>query len=70
MDNEKGIDKTPESLHTAVAASAASPEVFKGIKYTNKDGQDELLVDGSLPASNPSLYAYLLATELYGVPKD
>lgn len=50
----------------AVAASAARPNVFHPYKRTDIDGQENLLIDGGMAASNPTLYAYQMAKYLYG----
>jgi patatin-like phospholipase/acyl hydrolase len=50
----------------SVAASAARPDVFHPMKRVSIDGVTEELVDGAVACSNPTLYAYNMAKNLYG----
>ena len=50
----------------SVAASAASPSVFKPMAKTSVDGQAMELVDGGVACANPTLYAFNMAKNLYG----
>jgi patatin-like phospholipase/acyl hydrolase len=52
-------------LTLAVQASASTPVFFKPKTYTNGHGVQEVLVDGNIIADNPSLYAFILASEAY-----
>jgi len=49
-----------------VAASAASPGVFKPYAKKSVDGQEMELVDGGVACANPTLYAFNMAKNLYG----
>ena len=50
----------------SVAASAASPSVFKPYSRKSVDGQQMELVDGGVACANPTLYAFNMARNLYG----
>jgi hypothetical protein len=50
----------------SVAASAARPDVFKPMKGLNVNGLSTELIDGGVACSNPTLYAFNMARNLYG----
>jgi patatin-like phospholipase/acyl hydrolase len=49
------------TMDLAVAASSSTPGYFYPKRYTNGNGVEELLVDGSIISNNPSLYAFIYA---------
>jgi patatin-like phospholipase/acyl hydrolase len=50
------------SLALAAEASTATPYYFQPKVFTNQNGTEEVLIDGSLIANNPAMYAYVSAT--------
>jgi len=51
------------TLADAVGASSSLPIFFVPKVLVNGNNETELLIDGSLIANNPSLYAYVYASE-------
>lgn len=62
------IEKEPEiydiSLASSIKAAASNPVYFTPASYINGNGEEEVLIDGSYIADNPSMYAFLHATYL------
>jgi predicted acylesterase/phospholipase RssA len=52
------------TLALATEASCSTPMYFKPKEYVNGNGVDEVLVDGSVIADNPSMYAFIMASAL------
>ena len=61
-----GVDINPNvynvTIADAAAATSATPIYFQPKRLKNKDGTEEVLIDGAVIASNPSLYSYVHAT--------
>ena len=53
------------SLAQAAEATSAAPIYFDPKVIVNGWGQQEVLIDGGVIANNPSLYAFILATEFH-----
>lgn len=51
------------TLAQAAEASSAAPIYFDPKEILNGWGENEVLIDGGVIANNPTLYAYILATE-------
>jgi patatin-like phospholipase/acyl hydrolase len=52
------------TMSLAVEASASVPNYFKPKKYVNGYNETEVLVDGAVIADNPSMYAFLMASDM------
>jgi len=53
------------SIALAAEASSSAPNYFLPKKHINGNGVEELLVDGGIIANNPSMFAFILAAEVY-----
>jgi uncharacterized protein len=51
------------TLDVAAGASSAAPGYFDPRIYENGYGVREVLVDGAIIANNPSMYAFIFASE-------
>ena len=56
------------TLATAVGGSSSAPLYFDPKEYINEYNITNELIDGGIICNNPSLYAYLMASELKEVP--
>ncbi len=52
-------------MDIAAGATSAAPGYFDPMIYENKKGEREVLVDGGIIANNPSMYAFIFASEFH-----
>jgi len=64
---DPGIYDVPIGI--ATGSSSAAPTFFDPHSVVNGYGLTELQIDGGVICSNPSLYAYTMARDLYGYKK-
>jgi len=50
-------------MDVAAGATSAAPGYFDPRIYENGNGEREVLVDGGIIANNPSMYAFIFASE-------
>jgi uncharacterized protein len=53
------------TMDLAAGATSAAPGYFDPRIYENKKGEREVLVDGGIIANNPSMYAFIFASEFH-----
>jgi len=53
------------TMNVVAAATSAAPGYFNPFIYVNGKGEKEVLVDGAIIANNPSMYAFIYASEFH-----
>lgn len=64
-ESKRNPDVYDVSLDIAAGATSATPGYFDPRIYENKKGEREVLVDGGIIANNPSMYAFIFASEFH-----